>query len=380
MTHAQVHYLQHRTTGQRSILTLAQMQVSTETTAGGKSRRTEKHFATAAEAATYAERREWTLLKKGFVLHHAAAVPGEPLLHCFIGGGGYTGSLAFAATPLGLYVYQHGWFRSATDQQDFVVRLDATGHVHATLPLPTVLAWDMHYQPAWPALVLDLDHTIVAYDLETGIFQPLSERSRSPASWVAVAAGRTAFLANDELVVLGPDRRALFRQPLATQLFNGSVGFAAALGSSGERLAVHTTPGEVQLRRALDGTLQYLLTGDFGLVQQLAFIGHDQLLLLLERSGTGRLRCFDLVRYTEIDFSLAGGEDWPSGPKAYCLNADQTRLAVLRGSWVELFEVASRQLVRRFRLQHCVKSAKLHFVGEALGARTDAGCFSLYQL
>jgi hypothetical protein len=43
------------------------------------------------------------------------------------------------------------------------------------------------------------------------------------------------------------------------------------------------------LRRALDGTLQHLLTGDFGLVQQLAFIGHDQLLLLLERSGTGRL-------------------------------------------------------------------------------------------
>lgn len=133
------------------------------------------------------------------------------------------------------------------------------------------------------------------------------------------------------------------------------------------------------LRRALDGTLQHLLTGDFGLVRQLAFIGHDQL-LLLERSGTRRLRCFDLVQYTEVDFSLAGGENWPSGPKAYCLNADQTRLAVLRGSWVELFEVASRQLVRRFRLQHRVKSAKLHFVGEALGVRTDAGCFSLYQL
>ncbi|RZK31406.1 MAG: hypothetical protein EOO63_04275 [Hymenobacter sp.] len=197
---------------------------------------------------------------------------------------------------------------------------------------------------------------------------------------MAVAAGRTAFVANDELVVLGPDRRALFRQPLATQLFNGAVGFAAALGGSGARLAVHTTPGEVQLRRALDGTLQHLLTGDFGLVQQLTFIDRNQLLLLLERSGTGRLRCFDLFRYTEVDFSLAGGEDWPSGPKAYCLNADQTRLAVLRGSWVELFEVVSRQLVRRFRLQHCVKSAKLHFVGEALGARTDAGCFSLYQL
>lgn len=64
----------------------------------------------------------------------------------------------------------------------------------------------------------------------------------------------------------------------------------------------------------------------------------------------------------------------------YCLNADKTRLAVLRGSWVEVFELASRQLVGRFRLRHCVKSAQLRFVGEALGARTDYGCFSLYQV
>ncbi|MBO2007620.1 hypothetical protein [Hymenobacter negativus] len=379
MAHSQAHYLQNQKTGQSSTLTLSGTQVSTETQTGGKKRRTEKHFATAAEATTYAERQEWALLKKGFVLHHEAAAPGQPLLHCFIGGG-YTGSLAFADTPLGLYVYQNGWFRSATDQQDFLLRLDATGQVLETLALPTILAWDMHYQPAWQALVLDLDHIVFEYQLATGQFRPLSERSWSPASFVAVAGGRTAFVANDELVVMGPDRSTLFRMPIATQLFNGSLGFAAALARSGEVLAVHTTPGEVQLRSALDGSLQHTLTGDFGLLRQLDFMGNDQFLLFLEPHSTERLRCFDLAQHTEIDFTLSGGEEWPSWVKAYCLNADQTRLAVLKGRWVEVFGVASRQLVRRFYLSHCVKNAKLRFIGDALGARTDYGCFSLYQV
>lgn len=375
----QTHTLQSRQSGQSSTLALADNQVSTETNTGGKTRRTQKQFATAEEAATYAERQEWSLLKKGFVLHQEAAAPGEPLLHCFIGGG-YTGSMAFADTPLGLYVYQHGWFRSATDQQDFLLRLDATGHIHHTLPLPTVLAWDMHFQPAWHALVLDLDHTLYEYGLDTGQFRPLSEPGQSPASFVAVAAGRTAFAANNELVVLDSDRRVLFQQPHAMQLVKGSVVFTAALGRSGEALAVHTTPGEVQLRRALDGTLLHTLTGDFGLVAQLDFMHNDELLLMRERYGSGRLRCFDLAQHTEVDFTWLESEEWNPWVKTFCLNEDQTRLAVLRGTRVELFDTASQQLLLSFRLRHCVKNARLRFVGEAIGARTDYGCFSLYRV
>ena len=377
MTAPQVHQLRSPQTSQSTTLTLADNHVGTETARDGKTRRTEKHFATVAEAATYAERQEWALLKKGFVLHQAAAAPGEPLLHRFIGGG-YTGSLTFADTPAGLFVYQHGWFRSATDQQDFLLRLDAAGRLLDTLALPTVLAWDAHYQPAWQALVLDLDHLVYEYHLATGRFRPLSEPGRSPASFVAVAAGRTAFVTNGELVVLDSDRQALFRQPLATQLVKGSLVFAAALGRNGQVLAVHTVPGEVQLCSALNGTLQHTLTGDFGLVRQLEFMADDQLLLLLEQHGTGRLRCFDFARHAEVDFTLTGGEDWPLWVQTCCLNADQSRLAVLRGTWVELFDTATRQLLHRFPLRHCVKTARLRFVDDTLGARTDAGCFSLY--
>ena len=56
MSHPQAHPLHNLQTGQSRTLTLSDNQVSTEAKNGSKSRRTEKHFATAAEAATYAER------------------------------------------------------------------------------------------------------------------------------------------------------------------------------------------------------------------------------------------------------------------------------------------------------------------------------------
>jgi hypothetical protein len=374
-----VHHLHHPHTGQRSTLTLTHDLVGIETEAAGKVRRTEKRFATAAEAARYAEQQEWAQLKKGFALHHEAAAPGEPRLHCFVGGG-YTGSLAFAATPQGLYVYQHGWFRSATDKQDFLLHLTDAGQLQQTLALPTILAWDAQYEPASGTLLLDLDHTIFAYHPDTGTFEPLSAPGRTPASFVAVANGCMAYAANDEVVVLGPDRRVRLQLPFTTQLVKGALPFAAALARSGELLALHTRPGEIEVRSAHDGALLRTLTGPFGLLRQLEFIGNDQLLLVLELHNTGQVRCFDVAAGEEVDFSLAGSENWPSWVQGYCLNAGQSRLAVLRGTWVELYETASRQLLRRFRLQHCVKTARLRFAGEALGARTDYGCFSLYRV
>jgi hypothetical protein len=375
----EIHRLHHPQTGQRCTLTVTPDQASIDTETNGKTRRTEKRFATAAEADHYAEQQEWTRLKKGFVLHHNAAAPGEPRLHYLVGGG-YTGSLALVGTPLGIYVYQHGWFNSATDQQDFLLHLDAAGHLQQTLALPTVLAWDAQYQPTWRALVLDLDHTIFAYHLDAGRFELLSAPGRSPASFVAVAAGCTAFAANDEVVVLDPERRVRLRLPFTTQLLKGSLPFAAALARSGNSLALHTKPGEIQLRNAHDGKLQRTLTGSFGLVRQIEFMNNDQFLLVLELHNNGQLHCFEVAQGTEIDLDLAGSENHPGWVQGYCFDAEQSRLVLLRGTWVEVYEVADWRLLQRFRLRHCVKTARLRFVGEDLGVRTDYGCFSLYRM
>ncbi|UOQ53406.1 WD40 repeat domain-containing protein [Hymenobacter cellulosivorans] len=372
-----MHHLWNQQTNTTCTLTVADTRVVMETGKPGRSRRTEKQFATAPEAAAYAERQEWTRLKQGFVGHNPAAAPGQPLLHSYIGGG-YTGSLALADTPAGRFVYQHGWFRAPADQQDFLVHLDDAGQQQATIPLPVILAWDMHYQPAWHALVLNLDHSIVTYDLARKQFEPLSARGRSPSSFVATAAGRTAYAANQELVVLEADRRPLFRLPFTTQLDRGSVLFAAALAHSGELLALHTEPGKIQVRSATDGALRHTFTGDFGRVRQLAFAANDQLLLLLEAHSKA-LRCFDLQGGREVESPLHGGEEWPS-ILACCLNADQSYLALLRGTWVELYDATTWQCRQRFRLAHCVKSAKLRFMRGGLGVRTDYGCFSLYRV
>ena len=87
--------------------------------------------------------------------------------------------------------------------------------------------------------MLGLDHSIFAYPLATGRFEPLSAPGQLPASFVAVAAGCTAFAANDEVVVLDPNRRVRLRLPFTTQLLNGSLPFAAALAHSGDLLALH---------------------------------------------------------------------------------------------------------------------------------------------
>ena len=105
---------------------------------------------------------------------------------------------------------------------------------------------------------------------------------------------------------------------------------------------MHTAPGEVQLRSALDGTLQHTLTGDFGLVAQLEFMHDDEMLLVREQHGGGRLRCFDLAQHTEVDSTWLETEEWSPWVKTCCFNADQTRLAVLRGTRVELFDTTSR--------------------------------------
>jgi len=357
------------------LLTLADAQVSTETVSAN--RRTTKTLATPAEAAAYFERQEWGLLKKGYVLHDPAAAPGQPQLHCYVGAG-YTGSLALAATPVGSFVYQHGWFRGPGDQQDFLVQFDEAGQVLATRALPTVLAWDAHYQPAWHALVLDLDHHIFTYDLASEQFE-LLQAPGPPVSFVAVAAGRTAYAAGKEVVVLDAYRRVQCRIPFTTQVVKGTIPFAAALAGNGEVLAVHYQPGEIELRSARDGTLQRVIATGTGRVRQLAFAGGDQLLLLwLEQPG---LRAYDLGQGRETALPPALTEASSNWVQSICLRADQSRLAVRSGPWVEVFDGATWQpLQQRFRLAHCVKTAQLRFMDDALGVRTDYGCFSRYRV
>ena len=66
-----------------------------ESIKNGKTRQTQKEFASTDEAQKACVKKEWESLKKGFVLQDSEAKAGDTSLHVYIGGG-YTGALSVA--------------------------------------------------------------------------------------------------------------------------------------------------------------------------------------------------------------------------------------------------------------------------------------------
>lgn len=75
------------------------------------------------------------MLKRGFTLRNENSSAGAPGLHYFVGTG-YTGSLSFENTPNGIYIYKHGWFKTVSDQKDFLVLIDTKGNLKKTIEDP----------------------------------------------------------------------------------------------------------------------------------------------------------------------------------------------------------------------------------------------------
>jgi len=111
-----------------------------ESVKNGKTRQTQKEFASAGEAQKACVKKEWESLKKGYVLQNSDAKAGEASLHVYIGGG-YTGALAFAGAGDDLFVYKCGGYKEGGALGDFLIRLDASGAVKQQTPLPKPLAW-----------------------------------------------------------------------------------------------------------------------------------------------------------------------------------------------------------------------------------------------
>ena len=81
------------TSGDRLNLRVEGKILISESVKNGKTRQTQKEFASIDEAQKVCAKKEWESLKKGYVMQNADARPGETSLHVYIGGG-YTGALA----------------------------------------------------------------------------------------------------------------------------------------------------------------------------------------------------------------------------------------------------------------------------------------------
>ena len=351
-----------------------------ESIKNGKTRQTQKEFASAGEAQKACVKKEWESLKKGYVLQIADAKAGEASLHVYIGGG-YTGALAFAGAEGDLFVYKCGGYKEGGALDDFLIRLDASGAVKQQIVLPKPLAWQA--ERAGEILLLDLDHFIFKFDPSSGEFSDLSQglsfkNSKEFTSFVCAAKDTAAFAMFGQIFTL----RGGEILPLAeykSEMKSYTPILCAALDADGTRLALCCKQNEIKILNTLNGEILNEIKGDFGALSDVCFLKDGS--LLGREYYEGGLVFFDAV----------GSRQTPAWMRGECakaqkirISADGLRLALINYDKARVIDLKSGNLQLSFELSHVVKRCEAKFERingeEFLAVRTDYGCFSLYKI
>ena len=349
-----------------------------ESVKNGKTRQTQKEFASPYEAQKACVKKEWESLKKGYVLQNADAKAGEASLHVCIGGG-YTGALAFAGVRDELFVYKCGGYKEE-DSVDFLTRLGADGAIRGDIVLPKPLAW--HAERAGENLLLDLDHDIFKFNLQTGeftnVFKELKIKRNGDITSFICASGETAAFAAYGQIYLLKDGKFSSLGKYKTDSGCGAA-FCVALGMDGMRLALSCKQNEIKILSTINGEILNEIRGDFGALSDVCFLKDGSLL--------GR-------EYYEgglVFFDAAGSRQTPAWMRGECakaqkirVSADGSRLALISYDKARIIDLKSGNLQLSFELSHVVKRCEAKFERingeEFLAVRTDYGCFSLYKI
>ena len=352
-----------------------------ESIKNGKSRQTQKEFASIDEAQKACVKKEWESLKKGYVLQNAGAKAGEASLHVYIGGG-YTGALAFAGAEGELFVYKCGGYKEGGALDDFLIRLDASGAVKQETLLPKPLAWQA--ERAGEILLLDLDHFIFKFDPARGEFSDLSKdisfkNSKEFASFVCAAKDTAAFAMLGQILTL----RGGEILPLAeykSEIKNYTSILCAALDADGTRLAFHCKQNEIKILSTLNGEILNEIKGDFGVFDKICFLADGS--VLGKERYTGKLVCLDTASGERLKPAWLRGEC--AEADEFCISADGLRLTLINYDKAHVIDLKSGKLQLSFELSHVVKRCEAKFERingeEFLAVRTDYGCFSLYKI
>ena len=352
----------------------------------GKTRQTQKEFASAGEAQKACVKKEWESLKKGYVMQNAGAKAGEASLHVCIGGG-YTGALAFAGVGGEFFVYKCGDYKEGGALNDFLIRLDASGAVKQQTLLPKPLAWQA--ERAGENLLLDLDHFIFKFDPASGEFNDLSQwlsfkNSKEFTSFVCAAKDTAAFAMFGQIFTL----RGGEISPLAeykSEMKNYTPILCAALDADGTRLALCCKQNEIKIlstttSNAFCGEILNEIKGDFGVFDKICFLADGS--LLGKERYTSKLVCLDATSGERLKPTWLQGEC--AEADEFCISADGSRLALISYDKARVIDLKSGNLQLSFELSHVVKRCEAkfeHINGEEfLAVRTDYGCFSLYKI
>ena len=355
--------------------------LASESVKNGKTRQTQKEFASIDEAKKACAKKEWESLKKGYVLQNAGAKAGEANLHVYIGGG-YTGALAFAGAEGELFVYKCGGYKEGGALDDFLIRLDASGAVKQQIVLPKPLAWQA--ERAGEVLLLDLDHFIFKFDPASGELSDLSQwlsfkNSKEFTSFVCAAKDTAAFAMLGQIFTL----RGGEISPLAeyrSEMKSYTPILCAAISDDGTRLALHCKQNEIKILSTLNGEILNEIRGDFGIFDKICFLA-DGSVLGKERYA-GKLVCLDAASGERLKPAWLQGEY--AEADGLCVSEDGSRLALINYDKAHIIDLKSGNLRLSFELSHVVKRCEAKFERingeEFLAVRTDYGCFSLYRV
>ena len=352
-----------------------------ESVKNGKSRQTQKEFASADEAQKACIKKEWESLKKGYVLQNSDAKAGEASLHVYIGGG-YTGALAFSGAEGELVVYKCGGYKEGGALDDFLVRLDASGAVKQQIVLPKPLAWQA--ERAGEILLLDLDHFIFKFDPARGEFSDLSQglsfkNSKEFTSFVCAAKDTAAFAMLGQIFTFRGGKIS----PLAeykSEMKSYTPILCAAISDEGTRLALHCKQNEIKILSTLNGEILNEIKGDFNIFDKICFLADGS--VLGKERNTGKLVCLDAASGERLKPAWLRGEC--AEADEFCISADGLRLALVGYDKARIIDLKSGNLRLSFELSHVVKRCEAKFERingeEFLAVRTDYGCFSLYKI
>ena len=346
-----------------------------ESIKNGKTRQTQKEFASTDEAQKACVKKEWESLKKGFVLQDSEAKAGETSLHVYIGGG-YTGALSFASLRDEIYVYKSGGQKDGGNSSDLLVKLDRSGTIKEQIALPKPLAWDI--QCASENLLLDLDHEIYIFEPNGAKFREiLAKQNAKKSSEIA-----SFICASNDVAVFG-----MFGQIFAFK--NGEISkigeykcstkkhvpiLCAALSADASMLAFCTKENELQILNAKNGEILSELRAEFGVLDKICFL--DENTLLLRQHLENKLLSLD------IKSAKVTKQPWIKDEylrvSEFCVDTD--KLVVIDQSRGYAINLKSGNAMAEFRLDHVVKSCEAKFIDGKLAVRTDYGCFSLYEI
>uniref|UniRef100_UPI0028D6FB26 hypothetical protein n=1 Tax=Campylobacter showae TaxID=204 RepID=UPI0028D6FB26 len=355
--------------------------LASESIKNGKTRQTQKEFASADEAQKACVKKEWESLKKGYVLQNSDAKAGEASLHVYIGGG-YTGALAFSGAEGELFVYKCGGYKEGGALDDFLIRLDASGAVKQQIVLPKPLAWQA--ERAGEVLLLDLDHFIFKFDPASGEFSDLSQwlsfkNSKEFTSFVCAAKDTAAFAMFGQIFTL----RGGEISPLAeyrSEMKNYTPILCAALNNDGMRLALHCKQNEIKILNTINGEILNEIRGDFGIFDKICFLADGS--VLGKECYTGKLVCLEAASGERINPVWL--RDKCTEADELCVSADGSRLALINYDKAHIIDLKSGNLLLSFELSQVVKRCEAKFERingeEFLAVRTDYGCFSLYKI